>query len=156
VVQSRRRRPPPSRRKAERRTGRRGRLDFGISAMDLALNRIHRISSPMCAAICCTDTHTHTHTHTHTSARAYPCARICNGGEFAAFMQIRACARGKFLIQFGFAYTPVLNRRRCIAARRNSPRRVRPRNNCAGVHRAIYRPRSCAARARARRLFAAA
>jgi len=88
--------------------------------------------------------------------RAHTCARIRNGGEFAAFMQIRACARGKFLIQFGFAYTPVLNRRRCIAARRNSPRRVRPRNNCAGVHRAIYRPRSCAARARARRLFAAA
>lgn len=39
--------------------------------------------------------------------RARANSKACSRGELAAFMQIRACARGKFLIQFGFAYTLV-------------------------------------------------
>lgn len=78
-------------------------------------------------------THTYTQIRTQILTRA---PRVCNGGERAAFMQIRACARGKFLIQFGFAcaYTPgyltVVN---CIGEIR--PVVQRPRNNCAAYRR---------------------
>lgn len=63
---------------------------FGVTtSAPMVLSRMHLIHTYM-----------YTYTNTRPVARA---SRVCNGGQRAAFMQIRACARGKFLIQFGFA-----------------------------------------------------